>query len=132
MIYMFTLIRTGKDSKDRDRDWILCIYNINTIGDIRKENGSIFSLWFLSKCSPPCYFYNKVTYIKSGYILTVPLSILFFLCSQSTYFYCYIRLDRCQASSLWSTVHHVVTQILLFFIFFIMRQLKILVMAPNL
>ena len=109
MIYMFTLIRMGKDSKDRDRDWILCIYNINTIRDIRKENSSIFSLQFLSKCSPPCYFYNKVTYIESGYILTVPLLILFFLCSQSTYFYCYIRLDRHQASSLWSTVHHVVT-----------------------
>ena len=117
MIYMFTLIRMGKDSKDRDKDWILCIYNINTIGDIRKENSSIFSLQFLLKCSPPCYFYNKVTYIESDFILTVPLSILFFLCSQSTYFYCYIRSDRHQASSLWSTVHRAVTQSLLFFIF---------------
>ena len=117
MIYMFTLIRMGKDSKDRDKDWILCIYNINTIGDIRKENGTIFSLQLLLKCSPPCYFYNEVTYIESDFILTVSLSILFFLCSQSTDFYCYIRLDRCQASSLWSTVHRVVTQILLFLYF---------------
>ena len=57
------------------------------------------------------FFYNKVTYIESRYVLTVPLSILFFLCSQSSY---YIRLDRHQASSLWSTVHLAVTQILLF------------------
>ena len=114
MIYMFILIRMGKDSKDRDKDWILCVYNINTKGDIIKENGSIFSLWFLLKCSPPCYFYNKVTYIKSDFILTDPLSILFFLCSQSIY---YLKLNRHQASSLLSTVHCAVTQILLFFIF---------------
>ena len=112
MIYMFTLIRMGKDSKDRDKDWILCIYNINTIGDIRKENGSIFSSWFLLKCSPPHYFHNKVTYIESNYILTVPLSILFFL----SFIYCYIRLGRHPGSSLLSTIH----------------QLKILVTAPNL
>ena len=55
-------------------------------------------------------FYNKVTYNKSDFILTVPLSILFFLCSQSTY---YNRLDRHLTSSLLSTVHHTVTQILL-------------------
>ena len=114
MIYMFTLIRMGKDSKDRDKDWILCIYNINTMGDIRKENGSIFSLQFPLKCSPPHYFYNKVTYIESDFMLTVPLSILFFLYSQSTY---YIRLDRLQANSVLSTVHSAVTQTLLFFIF---------------
>ena len=110
MIYMFTLIRMGKDSKDRDKNWILCIYNINTIGDIRKENCPIFSLQFLLKCSPPCQNYNEVTYINSNYILTVPLSLVFFLNSQSSYFYCYIRLDRQQVSSLLSTIHCVVTQ----------------------
>ena len=74
---MFTLIRTGKDSKDRDKDRILCIYNINTMGDIRKENGSIFSLQFLFKCSPPHYFSNKATYNESDFILTVPVFSIF-------------------------------------------------------
>ena len=74
------------------------------MGD-RKENGSKVSLQFLSKCSPPRYFYNK-----SNFILTVPLSILFFPCSQSTY---YNRLDRHLTCSLLSTVHHAVIQILL-------------------
>ena len=49
-------------------------------------------------------------YNKSDFILTVPLSILFFLCSQSTF---YNRLDRHLTSSLLSTVHCAVIQILL-------------------
>ena len=74
---MFTLIGMRKDSKDRDKDWILCIYNINNMGDIRKENGFIFSSQFLLKCSPPCYFCNKVTYNESDFILTVPVFSVF-------------------------------------------------------
>ena len=110
MIYMFTLIRTGKDRKDRDKDWILCnvFIIVNTIGGIRKENGSIFSSQFLLKCSPPCWIYNKVTYIKSDYMyITVTLSqYCFFLCSQSTCFYCHIRLYRHHMIYLLSNVHH--------------------------
>ena len=99
MIYIFTLIRMGKDSKDRDKDWILCIYNINTIGDIRKIKQLYIFFAVPVKMFSTMLFYTKVTHIKSNYILTVPLSILFFLCSQSTYFHFHIRLDRHQVSS---------------------------------
>ena len=110
MFYMFILIRMGKDRKDRDKFGFFVMFIKSTQSGDRKENGSIVSLWFLLKCSPLHYFYNKVTYNKSDFILTVPLSILFFLYSQSTY---YNRLDRHLTSSVWSTVYHAVTQILL-------------------
>ena len=127
MIYMFTLIRMGKDRKDRDKDWIFCIYNVNTTTD------SIFSSWFLLKCSPPCWIYNKVTYQVWLYLYNSSLeSILFFLCSQSTYIYCYIGLDRHHTICLLSNIHQAATQILLSFILFTMWQLNILDMAPNL
>ena len=80
------------------------------IGVTEKKMALKFHCRFLLKCSPLCYFYIKVMYNKSNFILTVPLSILFFLCSQSTY---YNRLDRHLTSSLLSTVHRAVTQILL-------------------
>ena len=56
MIYMFTLIRMGKDRKDRDKDWILCnvFIMLAQYGVLRKENSSIFSSRFLLKSSPPC------------------------------------------------------------------------------
>ena len=94
---MFTLIRMGKDSKDRDKDWILCIYNINTMGDIRKENGSIFSLQFLFRCSPPHHFCNKVSYNESDFILTVPVfffSVLTKLLLLQSYIYIYRQCSR--------------------------------------
>ena len=125
MIYMFTLIRTGKDSKDRDKDYFLCIYNISTMGDFRKENGSIYSLQFLLKCSPPLYYCSKVTYNKFVFILTVPLSILFFLCSQNFCFYSHTYRQHSRLLSMYN-VHHIVS----FKFHHVATQ--ILVTAPNL
>ena len=127
---MLTLIRTEKDRKDRDKDWILCnvFIFVNTIGGIRKEKSSIFSLQFLFKCFPPCWIYNKVMYIESGYMyLTVPLSHYCFshvhkvLVSIVT-LDCIdiIRFIYCQMSTMWQLAsycqlnfHHAATQILL-------------------
>ena len=128
MIYMFILIRT---EKDRYKIGSLVMFTKSTLWGDRKENGSKVSLRFLLKCSPPCYFYNKIMYNKSDFILTVPLSILFFLCSQSIY---YNRMDRHLMSSLLSTIHHAVTQNLLSIVnsTFHHAATQILVTAPNL
>ena len=144
MIYMFTLIRMGKDSKDIDKDWILCIYNINTTRDIRKRK----QLYIFFTVPVKMFSTTLITksQSKSKTDKTVLLSILFFLCSPSNDIYCHRRLNKHQTSYLLPTIYHAVTQNLLFFIFlhhvatqhpivnynFIMRQLKILVMAPNL
>ena len=69
MIYMFTLIRMGKDRKDIDKDWILCnIYTVNTIWGIRKENSSIISLWFLKVL-------HHANLITSSHILSLAIYI---------------------------------------------------------
>ena len=75
MIYMFILIRTGKDRIDRDKDWTLCnvFIKLTQYGVSEKKNGSIFSSQFLLKDSPPCLY--RVTYIESGYTYnTVPVT----------------------------------------------------------
>ena len=93
MIYMFTLIRMGKARIDRDKDWILYIYNVNTIGGIRKENSSIFFVVPVKMFSTT----QRHVYIESGYMYkTVPFNsqYCFSHFSQSTSFYCYIRLYR--------------------------------------
>ena len=75
MIYMFILIRMGKDRIDRGKDWILCnvFIKLTQYGVSEEKNGSIFSSWLLLKDSPPCL--NKVTYIETGYTYkTVPFT----------------------------------------------------------
>ena len=52
MIYMFIMIRMGKDKKDRDKIGFFVMFNKQEdLGD-REEKGSKLSSQFLLKCSP--------------------------------------------------------------------------------
>ena len=108
MIYMFTLIRTGKDRKD----WILCnVYKVNTILGNRTENGSIFSLQFLM-------FSTTLNFIMKSCISSLIKYITVPFC-QYCFSWCSILLSV-------NNVHHIV-------IFkFHHVATHILVMAPNL